>query len=96
MKFGTTWFRFSFLFTYVCSYKFLGKWTPIFSQFCKNWLSGFWFITTSVFLPLDDIRIDEQHKNDYNSRSASPILMKSVSIPMLSRLGFLNTQFKFT
>ena len=53
-------------------------------------------ITAFVFLPLDSIRTDEQHKNDYNSRSASPIPMKLVSIPMFSRMGFLNMQFKFT
>jgi len=46
-------------------------------QFCENWLSGFWLI----LLPLDGIRIDEQYKNEYNSRSAGPILMKLVSIP---------------
>jgi len=27
-------------------------------QFCKNWSSGFWFITAFVFLPLDGIRTD--------------------------------------
>ena len=47
-------------------------------------------------LPLDAIRIDEQHKNEYNSRSASLILIKLVSIRMFSMLGFLNMQFKFT
>jgi len=44
-------------------------------------MSGFWFITAFVFLPLDGIRIDEQHKNEYNSSSAGPILMKLVTIP---------------
>jgi len=34
-------------------------------------LSGFGFITAFVFLPLDGICIDEQHKNKYYSRSAS-------------------------
>jgi len=43
-----------------------------------------------MYLPLDDVRIDEQNKNDYNSRSASPILMKLVSIPMFSGMGFQN------
>jgi len=65
-------------------------------QFCKNWSSGFWFITAFVFLPLDGICSNEQHKNDYKSRSASPILMKLVSKPMFSGMGFLNMQFKFT
>ena len=45
---------------------------------------------------LDGIGTDEQHKNDYNSRSASAILMKLVSIPMFSRMSFLNMQLKFT
>jgi len=49
-----------------------------------------------MYLPLDGFRIDEQIKNDYNSRSASPILMNLVSIPMFSTMGFLNIQFKFT
>jgi len=35
-------------------------------------------------------------KNVYNSRSASPILMKLVFIPMFSALGFLSMQFNFT
>jgi len=48
------------------------------------------------FYALDSIRIDEQHKNEYNFGSASPILMKLVSIRMFSRMGFLNMQFKFT
>jgi len=43
-----------------------------------------------MYLPLDGICIDEQNKNDYNSRSASLILMKLVSIPMFSGMGFLN------
>ena len=38
LKFGTTWFRFSFLFTYVCSYKFLGKLTPIFPKLIERFL----------------------------------------------------------
>ena len=59
-------------------------------------MSSFWFIAAFVFLPLDGICTDEQHKNDYNSRSASLILMKLVSIPMFSGMGFLNMQFKFT
>jgi len=66
--------------------------TPI----LQNWSGRVWFITAFVFLPLDGIRADEQHKNDYNSRSASPILMKLVSIPMFSRMGFLNMQLKLT
>ena len=65
-------------------------------QFCKNWLSSFWFITAFVFLPQDSISTDEQHKNEYNSKSASPILMELVSIPMFSKMGFLNVQFKLT
>jgi len=89
---GTKPFRILFLFTYVSSYKFYENW----HQFCKNWSSGFWFITAFTFLSLDGIHIDEQHKNDYNSRSTSPILIKLVSIPMFSRMGFLNMQFKFT
>jgi len=60
--------------------------TPI----LQNLSSGFWFITAFVFSPPDGIRTDEQHKNDYNSRSASPNLMKLMSIPMFSRMGFLN------
>ena len=35
-------------------------------------------------------------KNEYNSRSAGRIVMKLVSIPMFSRLGFLNMHFKFS
>ena len=64
-------------------------------QFYKNWLSRFWIITVLVFLPLDGSRIDEQHKNEYNSRSAGSILMKLMFIYMFSRLGFLNMQFEF-
>jgi len=55
------------------------------------------FVNLVIFAknPLGGIRTDKQHKNEYNSRSASPILMKLVSIPMFSRMGFVNMQFKF-
>ena len=53
-------------------------------------------MTVFVFLPLDGIHIDEQQKNEYNSGSAGPIVMKLVSIPMFSRLDFLNMQLKFS
>jgi len=92
LKFGTTWFRISFLFAYVYSYKFSGILTPILQKLIKLFL----IITAFVFLPLHGIHTGEQHKNDYNSRSACPILMKLVSIPMFSRMGFLNMQFEFT
>jgi len=64
LKFGTTWFKFSFLFTYVCSYKFLGKLTPILQKLVERILIYHCF----CILPRDGIRIDEQHKNEYNSR----------------------------
>ena len=82
---GTTWFWISFLFTYVCSYKFLGELTPILQKLIKRFLIYHCFI----ILPLDGIRIDEQHKNEYNARSASPgvpnlsLTMYPFSIPSL-------------
>jgi len=85
-------FRISFVFTYVYTYKFLGQLTPILQILIKQFLVYHCF----YILPLDGIRIDEQHKNKYNSTSASPILMKLMSILTFSRLGFLNMQFKFT
>jgi len=77
---------FLFLFTYVYTYRFLGK--------LIEWF--FIYHCFMYFYALDSIRIDEQHKNEYNFGSASPILMKLVSIRMFSRMGFLNMQFKFT
>ena len=79
MKFGTSWFRFEFLFTCLHPQIF---W-KIYTNFAK--------IDSAIF----DC-IDEQHKNEYNSRSAGPTLKKLVSIPMFSRFGFVNMQFKFT
>jgi len=58
LKFETIWFRISFLFSYVCSYKFLGIFTPILQKLIERFL----FITAFVFLPLDGICTDEQQK----------------------------------
>jgi len=38
LKFGTTWFRFSFLFTYVCSCKFLRKLALILQKLIEPFL----------------------------------------------------------
>jgi len=73
---GTTWFEILFLFTFFYSCKFLRKLTPILQKLIEQFV--ILFITAFVFLPPDGIHTDEQQRNDYNSRSDSPILMKLV------------------
>ena len=84
LKFGTTWFMFLFLFTYVYQLQIFRKNDINFAKI--DWAVFdlsllLYFYHQMTFTLMNNIRMSI-------TKCAGPILMKLVSIPMFSRLGF--------